>query len=66
MAENSARSASGSQNGLPGTSSSDTPPSGIRKRTGPSIRLSFAAIHSPIARHSSGVVRISVTFALCL
>jgi hypothetical protein len=62
MAANSARSAAGSQNGLSGASINDTPPSGMRKRTGPSMRLSFAAIHSPMAAFSSGVVRISVTF----
>ena len=36
-ARNSAASAAGSWNGWPGASSADTPPSGIRKRTGASI-----------------------------
>jgi hypothetical protein len=42
----------------------ETPPSGIRKRTGPCMALSLAAMNSPIPRHSSAVVRISVTVVL--
>ena len=64
IASNSASSASGSWKGWPGASSIETPPSGSRKRTGPSIRFSRSPIHSPIARFSSRVVRISVTFGL--
>ena len=46
---NSAASASGSRNGWPGASSAETPPSGRKKRTGPSIRLSRSPIQRPIA-----------------
>ncbi len=62
---NSARSASGSWNGWPGASISETPPSGRKKRTGPSIRLSLAAIQLPMRMFSSTVVRIRVTCGLC-
>ena len=65
MVANSAASASGSQNGWPGASISDTPPSGSRNRTGPSHALSLSAISSPNATFSSTVVRISVTSGLC-
>src|SRR5262245_37858287 len=65
IVSNNARSAGGSQNGPPGASSSDTPPSGIRNRTGPSMRLSLSTRKRPMAAHSSGVVRINVTFGLC-
>src|SRR5690606_3758649 len=61
----STSSASGSWKGWPGASSRDTPPSGSRKRTGPGQELSLAAMSSAIRRHSSGVVRISVTWGLC-
>ena len=64
IASNSAASASGSWNGAPGLSSIETPPSGSKKRTGPSIKFSRWPIHSPMARFSSRVVRISVTFGL--
>src|SRR5581483_2245677 len=63
-APNSAASASGSQNGWPGASSAETPPSGRKKRTGPSIWLSRSPIHRPIRSFSSGVVRINVTCGL--
>jgi hypothetical protein len=62
---NSALSAAGSQNGPPGLSSPESPPSGIRKRTGPFIAFSFRARKRPIFWHSSTVVRISVTLLLC-
>ena len=65
MTENSALSASGSWNGCPGASRAETPPSGITKQTGPSIRFSLSTMKPPISLHSSGVVRISVTFGLC-
>src|SRR5690606_13568341 len=64
IASKSARSASGSSNGWPGASMADTPLSGRRKRTGPSIRLRRETMNSPMRRFSSGVVRISVTCAL--
>src|SRR6266850_751434 len=60
-AVNSAASASGSQNGWPDASSAETPPSGRKKRTGPSIRLSLSPIQRPMRSFSSGVVRINVT-----
>src|SRR5215469_11919570 len=41
---NNAASASGSQKGSPGASRAETPPSGSRKRTSPSHRLSRRAI----------------------
>ena len=50
--------------GLAGLVDGDTPPSGMRKRTGPRIAFSFSAMNSPMARFSSTVVRISVTVAL--
>src|ERR1700687_4939543 len=65
IASNSTRSAVGSQNGWPAASIRERPPSGIRNRTGPSIRLSFSTMKRPIRPHSSGVVRIRVTFGLC-
>ena len=42
----------------------ETPPSGIRNRTGPSIRFSFSTMKRPMRTHSSGVVRMSVTLGL--
>ena len=51
-------------NGFSGASMSETPPSGMRKRTGPSMRLSLSPIHFPIASFSAAVVRISVTLGL--
>ena len=42
----------------------ETPPSGKKKRTGPSIRLSFSPIQRPMRSFSSGVVRIKVTCGL--
>src|SRR5882724_3234092 len=64
MASKSVLSAAGSQKGLPGASMRETPPSGMRKRTGPSMRLSLSAMNRPMRAHSSGVVRIRVTLAL--
>jgi len=66
MAANSSSSAAGSQNGWPSASSADTPRSGMRKRIGPSHAPSLSAMKAPMARFSSGVVRIRVTCALCL
>src|SRR5688572_27509266 len=63
---NSALSAAGSQKGLPGASMPETPPSGMRKRTGPCMRLSFSAMKRPMRAISSAVVRIRVTLELCL
>ena len=63
-ASKSAASASGSWKGIPGASMSETPFSGTRNRTGPSQALSLAPIHSPMARFSSAVVRMSVTLGL--
>jgi hypothetical protein len=42
----------GSWKGWPGASIAETPPSGIRKRTGPSMRLSARGDPAPIARRS--------------
>ena len=42
---------------LPSKSIAESPFSGVRKRTGPSLALSLAAIHSRIRRFSSDVVR---------
>ncbi len=64
IVSNSARSASASWKGWPGRSIDETPPSGMRKRTGPVIAFSLSARKTPIARHSSAVVRISVTVGL--
>ena len=50
--------------GLARRSMAETPWSGSRKRTGPSMRLMRSMIQRPIAAFSSGVVRISVTCAL--
>src|SRR3984893_8172475 len=65
IASNSARSAAGSQKGWPAASIRERPPSGIRNRTGPSMRLSFSTMKRPMRPHSSGVARIRVTFGLC-
>ena len=65
MASKRARSASGSWKGWPGASRAETPPSGMRKRTGPVISLTRRAIHSPMRAFSSAVVRIRVTWGLC-
>ena len=64
IASNSAVLAAGSQNGPPGRSSPDRPPSGMRNRTGPSMRLSLSTMKRPMRAASSGVVRIKVTFGL--
>ena len=48
----------------PARRAADTPPSGMRKRTGPRMRLSRSPIQRPMAAFSSRVVRISVTSAL--
>src|SRR6267142_1244006 len=65
MTSNKARSAAGSQNGPPGRSRPERPPSGMRKRTGPSIRFSLSTMNRPMRVASSTVVRINVTFGLC-
>src|SRR6185436_14245305 len=65
MTSTRARSAAGSQNGPPGRSRPEKPPSGTRKRTGPSILFSLSTMKRPMREASSGVVRINVTFGLC-
>src|SRR5262245_1158041 len=64
MASNNAVLEAGAQNGPPGWSRPDSPPSGMRNRTGPSMRLSLSTMNRPMRPASSGVVRIRVTFGL--
>ena len=64
IASNRAASVCGSWNGCPGASRAETPPSGMRKRTGPRIRLRRSPIQRPKAAFSSRVVRINVTLGL--
>ena len=52
-------------NGLPSASIALTPRSGSTSTTGPVAPLSCSAMRRPIAAHSSAVVRIRVTVALC-
>ncbi len=64
MAPNSAASATGSWNGMPSASIMLTPWSGMNSAVGPVVLLSLPAMISPSLAHSSGVVRISVTWGL--
>ena len=65
MASNSARRPPGPRTAGPARRCAETPPSGIRKRTGPSHAVELVGDEARRSRrHSSAVVRISVTFGL--
>ena len=66
IASCSARRAAGSSNGCPSLSIADTPRPGSRIATGPfAPRAASARCRRRSRAFSSGVVRISVTLALC-
>ena len=61
----SAASAAASKKGPPSPAIAEMPRSGTNSATGPVAADSLAPSRRPSSAHSSGVVRISVTFGLC-